>query len=198
VYWEVDISTRTRRNAWSVVHRNQSGQPFFLRDDTGLVLVYPKGARGHVRHGVEETCLGIAVPECYSQYMEEQKLGFRHVWRLSMLRFRERRIDENQQVFLLGTAEPRPQVMSMGHDEEVEVAATGTDGGRATRLRELTQETMGVVRQGQNERAFFISQQSERELTLELGLRAWGGLIVGPVLALFGIGMWLYALSSGR
>jgi len=86
----------------------------------------------------------------------------------------------------------------MGHDEEVEVAATGTDGGRATRLRELTRETMGVVRQGQNERAFFISQQSERELTLELGLRAWGGLIVGPVLALFGIGMWLYALSSGR
>src|SRR5262249_50817472 len=43
-YWQVDIATRGRNNTWSIVHRNASGSPFFVQDDTGLALVYPQGA----------------------------------------------------------------------------------------------------------------------------------------------------------
>jgi len=197
VYWEVDIATRTRRNQWTIVHRNQSGQPFFVRDDTGLALVYPKGARGELRHGVEESCVGLSMPECYSSYMDEHKLAMRLMWRLSVLRFRERMLEENQTVFVLGTAEPRPQVMTVSQDAELELAATGTDGGRSQRIRELQHESVGIIRQGENERAFFLSQQSQSELTLQLGLSAWGGMLGGPALTLFGLATWLYALSHG-
>src|SRR5262245_24364831 len=45
-YWEVDVSVRgRRRGGWSVVHRNASGHPLFLRDATGVALLYPHGAK---------------------------------------------------------------------------------------------------------------------------------------------------------
>src|SRR5262245_12912587 len=53
VYWQVDISVPERRGRWRVVHRNASGQPFYLSDGTGTALVYPKGAECNLRHGVE-------------------------------------------------------------------------------------------------------------------------------------------------
>src|SRR5690349_12440553 len=66
VFWEVDISTTTRRNPWTVVHRNASGHPFYVRDETGLALVYPQGATCKLQRGVEEECSGLSLPECYA------------------------------------------------------------------------------------------------------------------------------------
>ena len=69
-YWELDISARGRNNSWSVVHRASSGHPFFLRDETGSALIYPKGARCTLNFGVSEECLGISLPEPYSSYVK--------------------------------------------------------------------------------------------------------------------------------
>src|SRR2546423_1479861 len=30
VFWEVEIATRTRRGAWTTVHHNASGHPFYV------------------------------------------------------------------------------------------------------------------------------------------------------------------------
>jgi len=97
-------------------------------------------------------------------------------------------------VFVLGTAVPRPQEMSVSQDVEVE--ATGTDGPHERRLRELQQQTSGIVRLGDSEKVFIISQQSERDLTLVLGLRAWAEMLGGPVLTLGGLGYWLLFLAN--
>ena len=80
--WNVDISVQGKgKNSWSVVHRATSGHPFFLRDETGVALVYPYGADCRVHFGVEEVCSGIALPECYASYMSG--LGAqRYLWRL--------------------------------------------------------------------------------------------------------------------
>ena len=194
-YWELDIATQNRRG-WTVVHRNSSGHPFYVRDETGLALVYPKGADCKVRFGVSETCLGISLPPCYAQYMDDQQLALRHLWRLSNMRFRERLLEDGQKVFVLGSAEPRARALDVSDDQALE--STGTDDVRGRRIRALHDETVAVVRRGQNEPTFIISQESERELTLDLGLRALGEAIAGPALSLFGLGYWLYALSSGR
>jgi hypothetical protein len=196
VYWEVDISTQARRNQWSVVHRNSSGNPFFVRDDTGVALVYPKGSECRVHHGVEEVCAGIQVPECYVTYMNEQKLAFQFMWRLSMLRFRERILEQGQRVFVLGTAVPRPHVLDISQEEPL--AATGTDAssvpGRPPRT--TAHDACAVIRRGESERVFIISQDSQRDVTLTLGLRAWGEMIAGPLLTLFGLGYWLSAVAG--
>ena len=196
-YWQVEISTRGRRSSWTTVHRAASGSPFFVRDDTGLALVYPQDADCRVLQQVEEVCTGINLPDCYARYMEDQHLMFRHVWRLSSLRFRERMLEEGQRVYVLGTAMPRPQVLEVSQDDELQ--ATGTDGPHERRIHQLQQQATGIVRRGENEQVFIISQQSEREMTLTLGLRAWAELIGGPALTVFGLGYWLqYLASRGR
>jgi E3 ubiquitin ligase len=193
-FWHVDISTQSRRNQWTVVHRADSGHPFFLRDDTGLALVYPAGAQCKVNFGVEEVCNGITLPEPYVSYLGT--LGHKHyLWRLAVLRFRERVLEEGTRVYVMGTATPPAQALTVSDGEAM--MATGTDEWRATRLRERDQQVAAVLRSGQNDRTFIISQQSEREIALGLGVTAMAKLVAGPAITVCGLGFWLYALSSG-
>jgi len=195
IYWQIDIATRNRQRGWSIVHRNASGQPFYVRDDTGVALVYPHGAECKVAFGVEEECLGLALPEIYSDYMSQQHLAFASLWRLGQLRFRERLIEDGQPVFILGTAMPKPQVLDIS-EAAVALEATGTEAMRpgVTHTHTHASEVAALVRQGDNERVFIISQESERMLTLELGMRGWGYLLIGPALTLIGLAYWLLNL----
>lgn len=196
-YWEVDVATQTR-SAYSVIHRNQSGQPFYLRDETGLALVYPKGAESKLNFAREEVCRGFMLPECYAQYLKEYGTLATTMSRMSTLRFREWILEEGQEVYVLGTATPRARAHVVSDGEALDsLQATGTDGHFATRVRSLDQEVSAVVRKGQNEATFVVSQDSEQSITTVLGLRSWGMLLGGPALALAGLGYWLMRLYSG-
>ena len=198
-HWEVDISVpRDRGRGWQVVHRNRSGNPFYLRDETGVALVYPQGSDCRINHGVSEVTGGLGVPECYSRYMEEQGLRMRRLWQVGSMRFRERLLEEGQQVYLLGRAEPRAQSVAVSGDE---LQSTGTDGGpvapamRAERLAGLDHEVAAVVRRGERDPVFLISQQSEREIAFTLGWKATAELVAGPAMTMLGVGYWLYTMS---
>jgi E3 Ubiquitin ligase len=194
-YWQVEIAVRNgRRHSWSTVHRNSSGHPFFLHDETGTALVYPKGAECKMNFGVEETAHGLSIPDCYSSYMKENGLWMRHVARLSSMRFRERVLEAGERIYVLGTAVPRAQVLTVS---EIQLEATGTEDFRAKPIRDRDREVVATIRQGSNEKTFLISQQSERSLTLQLGWTATAKLIGGPLLTLIGLGWWLTRLSSG-
>lgn len=191
VFWQVDIAVR-RRNGWTVVHRNASGHPFYVRDDTGLALVYPEGADCKLDVRAEEQCLGVNLPECYARYMAEQKIAFRHLYRMSSMRFREYVLEENQHLYVLGTAMPRAQSVTLSEG----LAATGTDGAFTERFQTLHEQASAVIRRGRHDGTLVISQRSESSLTLELGFLAVGKLVAGPVLTLFGLGYWLMALAK--
>jgi len=200
--WNVDISVQGRKHQWSVVHRATSGQPFFLRDETGVALVYPRGADCRVNFGAEEVCHGLALPDCYASYVAT--LGpRRHLWRFAMLRFRERVLEEGAQVYVMGTATPAAQSFTVSEGDGMVAAgedaleATGTDEWRARRVRARDQHVSAVLRAGEHEKTFVISQDSERTLTTGLGLKAVAKLVGGPVITLMGLGYWLHALSSG-
>ncbi len=200
-YWEVEIATRSSRrdgsSSWSTVHRNRSGHPFYLRDDTGTVLVYPQGAECHLPFLVEEQTHGLGVPEPYAGYMEKQGLAFRGVWALGPMRFRERILEDDVKVFVLGRAFPRAESHAVSWDEEP-IQATGTDGMAATRLRALDSGLQGVVRRGVQDPVFVISQTSEKLMSFQLGLQAFGGLMGGPLLTLFGLWCLLELAQSGQ
>ncbi len=193
-YWEVEIATRGRRGGWQTVHRNASGHPFFVRDDTGIAMVYPHGSECHIPYAETEECGGLDVPECYDAYMKEQRLALREMWKLGAMRFRERTLEQGQGVFVLGTAVPRARARAISDDGEL--AATGTDDPAARRLTTLDEQVVAVVRQGERETTFLVSQESERALALELGARAWAGLVGGPLLALLGLATWLFLMGS--
>lgn len=198
--WNVDISVQGRKHHWTVVHRATSGQPFFLRDETGVALVYPRGADCRVHFAVEEVCQGLVPPEPYASYLAT--LGARrHLWRFAMLRFRERILEEGAQVYVMGTATPAAQSFTVSEGEDMVVAAedalaaTGTDEWRARRVRARGQHVSAVMRAGEHEKTFVISQDSERTLTIGLGLKAVAKLVGGPLITLMGLGYWLHALS---
>lgn len=199
VYWQVDISTSGRRNSWTVVHRNSSGHPFYLKDDTGVALIQPRGADCSIAFGVEERVNALlGLPECYSGYMEREGLGMRHLWRLGAMRFRERTLEEGQRVYVLGRAFPKPQSHVIAEPDEAAEQATGTDGWRARRLSTLDSDVRGVLRRGEHDPVFLISQQSERTVALQYGLHALAGAVLGPALAIGGLATLLWLQSMGR
>lgn len=196
VYWEVDISTRSgnkRRTTWSVVHRKQSGNPFYLSDGTGVALVYPRGAECRLPFGVEETTGGLfALPECYGEYMKREQLGMAMVWRMGPMRFRERTLDEGQKLYVLGRAHPKSQATSIAEPDEIAMRATGTEDLRAARLSTLDRDVRGVIRRDANDPVFLMSLNSERAVAGEYMLRALAGSILGPLLFLGGVAFLLW------
>ena len=190
-WWEVELQTvrRSRRgmSTWSTVHREQSGNPFYLEDETGRVMVYPQGASISAGHIVQEQTGGFGVPEPYAGFMEARGLPLRHLWSLGPMRFQERTLEEGTSVYVLGRACPRPQAVAVSMDDEVALEATGTDAIGAAHVRSHDTGCSAVIRRGARDPAFLISDRSEKTMTLEYGLRAFAGLIGGPLLALFGL-----------
>lgn len=196
-YWQVDIATQAGENRWHIVHHNQSGQPFFLKDDTGAAMVFPQGADCRVSFQVEEVCMGASLPDFYSKYMNEHCGMQSGLWRFGQLRFRERVLEDGQHAFVLGTAMPRSHAVTLS-DEDTALA-TGTDGTLWTVQQQmLDHEATATIRKGTNESTFIISQSSERELTFMLALKAFGGMVGGPIAAVLSLGFWLSVLASFR
>lgn len=200
-WWEIDIQTQSTRSrsgqrTWHTVHHDASGHPFFLRDETGVALVYPQGADCRVPYDVSEDTRGLGVPDMYMEFMKSRDLGMRAVWALGPMRFRERRLEEGQRVYVLGHAFPRSVARAVSFDEEA-LEATGTDSFGAAHVRTLDEECCAVVRRGPHDPAFILSTSSERDESLLWGLKAFGGLVAGPLVTVFGVWCLLELAKSG-
>ena len=200
VWWEVELQTLRESNkglkSWQTVHSERSGHPFYIDDGTGTALIYPQGADVRAGSVVTEETHGFGVPEPYSGYMESRGLGMRHLWAMGPMRFRERVLDEGFAVFVLGRAEPKPHAVEISMDEEV-LAATGTDAIGANHVREHDGRCTAVIRKGPSDPALLISDKSEKSMTTEYGFKAFGGLVGGPLLAMFGLWCLVEMAKSG-
>ena len=193
-YWQVEIDSRSRRG-WTRVHRNASGHPFYLRDETGLALVYPGGAEVRMEgRGAEDEYPGLNLPPCYADYMRDHSSLALTLTRVGWLRFRERLLEEGDAIYVLGSAMPRARVVTVSEGEALE--ATGTDGP-TRRLRTLDAEVAAVIRRGEQERTFIISEQSELSLAAGFGWKAWAMIVGGPLATVAGLAYWLMVFSSG-
>lgn len=200
-WWQVELQTLSQSNKglkqWNTVYKEQSGNPFYLEDGSGTAMVYPQGADVRVGDLVQEETHGLGVPEPYSGFMAGRQLGMRHVWSMGAMRFRERVVDEGCAMFVLGRANPKPHAVAVSMDDEV-LQATGTDAVGATHVRTLDGECCAVIRRGKDDAAFIISERSEKTMTMEYGFKAFGGLVGGPALTLFGVWCLIELAKSGE
>lgn len=200
-WWEVELQTLRRSHrgsrGWSTVHREQSGNPFYLEDETGNVLVYPQGARVSAGNLIQEETGGLGVPEPYWGWMGSRELPMRHLWAVGPMRFRERILDEGMGVFVLGRAHPRPRAVNVSVDDENVLQATGTDAIGAAHVRQYDTRCSAVIRRGPRDPAFLISDRSERSMTFEYGFKAFAGLVGGPLLTLFSLWCLIELAKSG-
>lgn len=202
VWWGVEIQTLSSQSkngtrSWHTVHKSDSGHPFYLRDETGVALVYPQGADCKVGFDIVEETNGFGVPQMYTDFMESRNLAMRHLWSLGPMRFRERRLEEGGAVYVLGRANPRSVARTVSFDEEA-LEATGTDSYGATHVRTLDEEACAVIRRGPHDPVFILSTRSEKSESFVYGLRAFGGLVGGPLLCVFGVWCLLELAKSGH
>lgn len=202
VWWEVEVQTQSSKNrggtrSWHTVHRASSGHPFFLKDETGIALVYPQGAECRTNFDVAEQTHGLGVPDLYMDFMESRNLGMRHLWAMGPMRFRERRLDAGAHLYVLGRANPKSVARTVSFDEEA-LEATGTDSYGAMKVRPLDEEYCAVIRRGPRDPAFILSASSERGEVFVHGLKAFGGLVCGPLLTLFGVWCLLQVAQTGN
>jgi|KBSSwiStaDraftv2_1062776.scaffolds.fasta_scaffold279456_2 hypothetical protein len=196
-HWQVQIAVRgKRKGSWTVVHRNHSGNPFFLQDDTGIAMVFPEGSDCRIRFGTDEECSGFNLPEVYADYVRENPGALNALNRYGWLRFRERTLEDGMQVYILGTATPRSRAIVVSEGEAL--AATGTDDLGGRQRNERDHAASAVVRQGENESTFIISQESERDIVFGLKTKAVAMIWGGPLLGLLGLAYWLYVLVMGH
>jgi len=190
VWWEVLVQTIRQNNKgvkqWHTVHRERSGNPFYLDDGTGTALIYPQDAQVSAGDVTSEETGGFGVPEPYSTYMHDRHLGLRALYGMGPMRFQERVLEEGRAVFVLGRANPKPHAVEISMDEDV-LQATGTDAYGAQHVREFDGRCMAVIRKGPRDPAFLISDRSEKSMASEYGLKAFAGLVGGPVIAMFGL-----------
>jgi hypothetical protein len=202
VWWEVELQTMSKSNKgtrhWHTVHRERSGHPFYVDDGTGTALVFPQGADVRAGDVVSEETHGFGVPEPYAGYMQSRELGMRHLWSMGPMRFRERRLEEGRTVYVLGRAEPRPQAIEVSMDDEDVLEATGTDAIGARHVREHDGRCAAVIRKGRRDPALLISDRSEKTMSVEYGLKAFGGLVGGPLLSMFGLWCLVELARSGE
>jgi len=199
-WWQVELQTLSQSNRglkeWNTVYKEQSGNPFYLEDGTGTAMVYPQGADIRAGDLVQEETHGLGVPEPYASFMADRQLGMRHVWSMGAMRFRERIVDEGCAVFVLGRANPKPHAVDVSMDDEA-LQATGTDAAGAQHVRSHDGACCAVIRRGKDDPAFIISERSEKTMTMEYGLKAFGGLVGGPLLTLFGLWCLIELAKSG-
>ena len=199
VWWEVELQTvRSGRGVrqWTTVHRESSGHPFYLDDGTGTALIYPQDAQVKAGEVVSEETQGFGVPEPYASYMKDRGLKMRHLWSMGPMRFRERRLEEGRAVFVLGHAMPKANAVEVSMDD-VALAATGTDAVGANHVRDVDGRCRAVIRKDARDAAFLISDRSEKSMTAEYGFKAFGGLVGGPLLAMFGFWCLIELAKSG-
>lgn len=189
-YWEIEIQTRSSQSRngqiWQTVHRDRSGHPFYLRDATGVALVYPQGALCRTRFAIDQQTQGPGVPEPYASYLAHCGRPMARLWAFGPMRFRELRLDDGQAAFVLGHATPPPRAVEVNLSDDA-LAATGTDAVGASRVQEGDAHLSAVIRRGSGDPVFIISEQSEKSMTLEYGLKAFAGAIGGPLITLFGV-----------
>ncbi len=201
-YWEIEVQTlrasRKGQRSWSTVHRAHSGSPFYLRDETGVALVFPDGADVRMSFGIEEQTNGLGVPSMYMDYMKQAGLGMRAVWAVGPMRFRERILAEGQGVYVLGRAHPKPMAHSVSEIQDDELEATGTDAWSSRRLTQVDGQVQGVVRRSQGDACYLISPRSEKAMSAEYAIKAFGGVVGGPLVTLFGVWCLLELAKAGQ
>lgn len=106
---------------WVTIARGNSFEcDFILKDKTGSVAVLPMGAEiiCSVRYFFE-TRFGSGLPDQLKSFMSQSGLSYQGLFGTHKLRFTERYIMADEQVYVLGTAQKAPQL----HDRQKEYRA---------------------------------------------------------------------------
>jgi hypothetical protein len=173
-----------KSSKWVTIRKEEIGDPFFVEDKTGRVLVDPYKADVSVETETEfESGLGKAPPQQVAEYCKASNVDIGGIVVIPILgkqamykpmRFREYILPPGEEVFVLGTAMDNPDV------EE----GTAVEGSQDV-----------VIARGEGKLPFYISTRSEKEAMAHLSKGIIFLFLLGLGLLLLGLAILFYKLG---
>jgi hypothetical protein len=151
-----------KNSRWVTVKKGEYRSEFYVQDDTGKVLVNPDGADINVPKDFEyNSGLLNDPPAQVKEFLKANDISHDSFLGLNKrMRYREYLIGPADTVYVIGTAGNNP-VLSHAGDEHI------------SKL---------MIQKGENQKFFYISDQSEKELVSDMKWQAFGGITTGAII----------------
>ncbi len=166
VYYKYTIEEyrkQGKNSRWVKVKKGEDSVNFYLKDDTGAVLVDPKGANVDIPADNEfKSKWGTDPPEVVMKFLKANKISFEGLFGANKtMRYREYFLSPADKVYIMGTAGKNPFVKEATAVNNVENI---------------------MIQKGKNEKFYYISDSGENNILKKLKWKVIGGLFGGAAL----------------
>ena len=174
--YTIEEYRRSGKNShWVTVKSDEKMAPFYIKDDTGAVLVNPQGAKMEIPMDFEfNSGWGRDPPESVKQFLKNNKMNFEDFLGFNKtMRYREYIVEPQNQLYVMGTAGGNP------------FAEVGN----------LSENAAGImIQKGTNDKNYYISDRPEKEILKDLQWKSLAGVFGGGAVAVACFAIILYYL----
>ena len=170
VYYKYIIQEyrRSGKNSqWVTVKKGQDHRLFYLKDETGMVLINPKDAKIDIpKDNQIESGLGHDPPAAAKAFLAAQNVRYEGLLGINKtMRYIEYFIAPDDHLYIMGTATDNP------YTEE----ASAVKG---------VQDVM--IAKGKHHKFYYISDRTEKDVLQRYRWKTYGGIIIGAILISLG------------
>jgi hypothetical protein len=176
VYYQFTIEeyrSSGKNSHWVTIKKGEQRGLFYLKDDTGRVLIDPTGAKIEAKRDFEyQSGLGKDPPEQVIRFLAANNLAHEGFLGLNKtMRYRETIIVPDENLYIMGTAGENPL--------KWEAATNHVD-------------TI-MIQKGKYEKQYYISDKAEKQILKNLTIHTYGiwgfgiGLIIAGAILFFGL-----------
>ena len=169
VYYQFTIEeyrSSGKNSHWVTIKKGEQRGLFYLKDDTGRVLIDPTGAKIEARRDFEyQSGLGKDPPEQVIRFLAANNLAHEGFFGLNKtMRYQETIIVPDETLYIMGTAGENPL------------------------KREATENHVDsiMIQKGKYEKQYYISDKSEKQILKNLAILTYGIWGFGIVLIIVG------------
>ncbi len=179
VYYRYDIEEQRsdgKRTYWATIKKDEAYIPFRLKDNTGMVMVDCKGANVDIKRDMSfESGIGHEPPKQVLDFLKANRIAHDSFLGINKhMRYTEYFIQPGEKVYILGTAaENRGTLAGARHTENI------------------------VIEKGDNEKTFYVSDRSEKDILSSLGWKVALGVFGGMALAVGCLAFILLYIRAG-
>jgi hypothetical protein len=168
--YTIDELRSTGKSAhWITINKGVDFDNFYLKDDTGMVLVDPLDAKIDIpASNVYDSSLGKDPPYKVRQFLQANNVAFEgRIFGINKtMRYTEYFISPKDKLYIMGTATDNPFIKDAS-------AVKGVDDV--------------IIKKGKNEKFYYISNKHERVILRRLRLMVSGGFLLGSLIIIFGL-----------
>jgi hypothetical protein len=169
-----ELRSTGKSSHWATIRKEESCTPFRLKDETGEILVDCTGANVETRYDTRfESRSGKDPPSQVVSFLRANKIAHEGFLGINKhMRYTEWFIGPKERIYVMGTAADNPGVR---------LSAKGTENI--------------MIRKGENDRTFYVSDKSEKDILSSLGWKVRLGVFGGMALAVGSLAVMLFYIG---